>query len=76
MSKTIPLKYSRGKARPVRNVGQLVKQLQELPPDMLITQGFGDRLRVIATLFNHEKQPRLTLEELGEDDDEYEDDDE
>ncbi len=67
MSK-IPMKYRKGKAKPVSTVGELIKQLKELPPDMRITHGFGDKVRVVATKYNHEVRERLSLEDIDPED--------
>jgi len=63
----IPFKFRKAAVAPATNVGELIKQLQELPPDLGIFHGFGDKVRVAVTSVNN-NYLALQLKEVDEDD--------
>ncbi len=62
----IPAKFRKGKVKPATNVGELIKQLQELPPDLAIFHGFGNSVKVSVSSIDHDYFA-LLLSEIDDD---------
>lgn len=61
----IPRKYRKSGLRKVKTVGQLIKHLQKLPPDLKMNTGFSEALDVYVTRQIGQKQQFLcTIEEF------------